>query len=78
LFPVRCLFEAVANIFVCSVLAAGAVTISLGVEALSARQIDPLLVIGLRGAEYAVFASDLVLFGRFLWNRSSNVGGNLT
>lgn len=65
--PFRFLFEAVIDVFVFGVVAAVAVILSLAVDSLSTYRIDPVIVTGLKGAEYAIFATDLVLFARFLW-----------
>jgi len=48
------------------VIAIPAVSLSLLVKWLQARNIDPYLIYGLKAAEYLVFAVDLILFAWFV------------
>jgi hypothetical protein len=65
--PWRFLIETLVGLFIFGVIAAAAVAIKLGVEELSRRGIEGFIIWGLKGGEYALFGTDLVLFGRFLW-----------
>ena len=50
-----------------AIIAALAVALDLFVAWLESRRISVLIIFGLKGAEYALFGVDLVLFGVFLW-----------
>jgi len=49
----------------------GALGLSVVIDALAAAKAKQFIILGLTGAEYALFAADLVLFGRYLWKTSS-------
>lgn len=53
------------SIFV--IIALAAVLLSVGVVKLEKNDIDVVIIVGLKAAEYAIFGVDLILFGVFLW-----------
>lgn len=65
--PVRFFVETLVGLFIFGVIASAAVGLHLLVALLSSKGIDSFILVGLKGAEYALFGADLILFGRFLW-----------
>lgn len=49
------------------IIAAGAVVIGLFLDALKSSGTDPVILAGLYSAKYLLFASDLILFARFMF-----------
>lgn len=58
-------------------IAAPAVSLSLLVKWLQQREIDHILIYGLRAAEYLVFAVDLALFACFIIRTAIRAGKEL-
>ena len=50
-----------------SIIAAFAVLLDVAIAHLKAHSVDIVIMVGLRAAEYALFGTDLVLYGVFLW-----------
>lgn len=65
--PWKFLTETVVDVFIFGVIGAAAVGLNLLVVYLSDKGIDSAILIGLKCAEYGLFVTDIVLFGRFLW-----------
>jgi len=59
--------HAVVGTSIFAFIAAPAVLLDLAVRRLEAYRVDRVIIFGLRAAEYALFAVDLVIFGVFLW-----------
>lgn len=59
--------HALVGIAIFAIIAGGAVALELAVRALAMHGIGPVIIFGLKAAEYAVFGVDLILFGVFLW-----------
>lgn len=49
------------------IIAAAAGFISIGVTKLKALKIDPVIIYGIMGCEYALFGVDVTMFAVFLW-----------
>ncbi len=62
--------HAVVGTFIFAVIAVAAVLLGWGLRKLEAFGAGAIIVYGLKGAEYALFLSDLVLFAVFLWRTS--------
>ena len=60
-----------------AIIAVPAVLLDFGLRSLEAHGISAVIVFGLKGAEYAVFGTDLVLFGVFLWRTAKRTIKNL-
>jgi hypothetical protein len=69
--PWKFFIETLVGVFIFGVIASAAVAINLVVVVLTLRGVDWYIIWGLKGAEYALFTTDLVLFGRFLWRTAS-------
>lgn len=65
--PWKFLVETLVGVFIFVVIAAAAVAIKFAVKELEKRGVDGFIIWGLVAAEYALFTTDLILFGRFLW-----------
>lgn len=65
--PKTFLVETLAGISIFLIIAAAAVGLSYLVTILDKNGVDKVIVYGLKAAEYAIFAVDLALLGRFLW-----------
>jgi hypothetical protein len=75
--PWQFLVETIVGILIFGVIAAAALAIKLIVRWLSSRGIDSYIIFGLTAAEYALFTTDLVLFGRFLWKTALRIWKDL-
>jgi hypothetical protein len=62
--------HAFVGVSIFGVIAAAAVLLGFGVQRLENVGIGIIIVFGLKGAEYALFLSDLTLFIIFLWRTS--------
>lgn len=65
--PKRFLVETLTGIAIFLIIAGAAVGLSYIVTILEKNGVDMVVVVGLRVAEYSIFAVDLILLGRFLW-----------
>ena len=65
--PWRIAVEAITGTLIFLIIAAFAILLDIGVSFLEARNINSIIIWGLIGAKYTLFAVDLILFGRFLW-----------
>jgi len=71
--PWKFFIESIVGIFIFGVIGAGAVSIKFIVDFLSTKGVDSYILLGLKGAEYALFTTDMVLFGRFLWKTGQRI-----
>lgn len=65
--PRKFLVETLTGIAIFSIIAGAAVGLSFFVKFLETNNVDVVVIVGLKIAEYAIFVVDLILFGRFLW-----------
>ena len=65
--PWRFFVETLTGFFIFAVIGGAAVGLDFLGRYLEEWQVDQLIVLGLKGAVYALFIMNLVLFGRFLW-----------
>jgi len=65
--PLRFLVEILTSVFIFVIIAGAAVGLSILVYYLESKQVDSIIVLGLKGAEYLLFAVDLILLVRFLY-----------
>jgi hypothetical protein len=65
--PVEFLVESFVGTVIFAAIALPAVGLSFAVHHLENGDLDEVIVLGLKVAEYSLFFVDLVLFGRFLW-----------
>ena len=65
--PWRFLLEVLTGVLTFTVVAVSAVGLSFAVKDLEALHVDFIVIWGLKFVEYALFATDLILFLRFLW-----------
>jgi|SRR5580658_9570729 hypothetical protein len=63
--------HATVGTFIFGMIAAPALGAEVAISALQARGADWVIVLGLRGAAYAIFVTDLVLLGVFLWRTAT-------
>jgi len=75
--PKRFFFETLTGIAIFGIIALAAVGLSFFVKFLDVNGIDPVIVVCLKGAEYAIFFMDIILFGRFLWRTGLKTWGEL-
>ena len=61
------LIETITGLTIFAIIAGAAVLLNLVVQYLEEHQIDSIVILGLRFAEYALFLVDLGLFCRFLY-----------
>jgi hypothetical protein len=59
--------HALVGLFIFGLIAAPALGANIVISALVDRGADLVIVFGLKGMAYALFATDLVLFGVFIW-----------
>jgi hypothetical protein len=65
--PKRFFIETIVAIAIFLIIGAAAVGLSYIVKYLDSHGVDIVIVTGLKIVEYAIFVTDVVLFGRFLW-----------
>ncbi|MCJ8337560.1 MAG: hypothetical protein MJK10_03730 [Pseudomonadales bacterium] len=65
--PKTFFFEAVSGILIFITIALAAIFLSYSVSYLEAIKFDPVIIYGLKAAEYAIFGCDLFLFAVFLF-----------
>lgn len=65
--PLWFLVEVLTGTIIFLLIAGGAFALNIVLHRLEAAKIDSFLIYGLRGAEYALFSADLILFARFLF-----------
>jgi hypothetical protein len=71
--PLEFVLHALVGTFIFAIIAAAAVGIDLGVRALQGYGISELILYGFRTGEGALFATDLVLFGVFLFRTAKRI-----
>jgi hypothetical protein len=68
--PCQFLHEVICALLIFGLIAIAAIGIDLAVQLLRQYGTDSVIIYGLKGLEYVIFATDLILFGRFLYVRS--------
>jgi len=69
--------HAIVGTCIFAIIAAAAVVLDVGLRVLGAKGVDIVILLGLRAAEYALFATDLGLFAVFLWRTARRAIPNL-
>ncbi len=75
--PLRFLVETLTGASIFLVIAAAAVGLSVLVRYLDGKNIDGVILLGLKAGEYGLFLMDLLLFGRFLYRTTVRTWGEL-
>ena len=65
--PLEFLIHSIVGTAIFALIASAAIVIDFAVQRLETLHISPVITYGLMAAAYALFLTDLILFGVFLW-----------
>ena len=69
--PCQFAIHSIVGIFIFTVIAVAAVALDFLVAYLSDHDVNVVIIVGLKIAEYSIFCADLVLFLVFIWRTAT-------